>query len=154
VPAVRPPDARPRRLGAPARVGLPRARAGARPARPRRRAAPPDRRGGVVVLVRRGGGVLVRRLALALLLLATGCTAVPPGPLEEDPRWQDVMRRGHLASRGTLYVEPPRLEQPSGLALAEAAPVTVDDDGHATLWPERLPGGFAQELRELLKLNT
>lgn len=96
----------------------------------------------------------MRPLALALLLLATGCTAVPPGPLEEDPRWQDVMRRGHLASRGSLYVEPPRLEQPRGLALAEAAPVTVDDDGHATLWPERLPEGFAQEMRELLKLNT
>ncbi len=99
-------------------------------------------------------GALRQLASLALLLLAAGCTAVPPGPLEEDPRWQDVMRRGHLASRGTLYVEPPRLEQPGDLALAEAAPVTVDDDGHATFWPDRLPGGFAQELRELLKLNT
>ena len=101
---------------------------------------------------------LTPRLAAALALsfacvALNGCATTPPGPLKESAHWKDVMRAGHLPDQGTLFIAAPTLQQPADLKLADAAPVSVGDDGSA-YWPQELPAGFVDDLRHILQRNS
>ena len=85
-------------------------------------------------------------LLLLCGLLASGCAVVPPCALEEDERWQDLMREGHLASRGAVFLTAPRLERPAELVLEEAAPVCLEEDN--AYWPEALSGASHLRIRQ------
>lgn len=92
-------------------------------------------------------------LALALLVSGVACSAVPPGPLESDPRWRDLMRDGRLASRGRVYVLPPQLSRSLEVGLEAEVPVALLGEGRSRYCPA-LPEGFFHELREILQRNS
>lgn len=92
-------------------------------------------------------------LGVVLLVLTGGCSVVPPGPLESDPRWRDLMSDGTLSSRGLVYVAPPRLERSSELRFSPEAAVTLEPAGQSKYCPP-LPPGFTRELRSILERNS
>ena len=92
-------------------------------------------------------------LILALLVSCAGCSVVPPGPLESDPRWRDLMRDGSLPSRGRIYVLPPQLSRSLEVDLAPQVPVALLGEGRSRYCPP-LPPGFFRELREILLRNS
>jgi hypothetical protein len=92
-------------------------------------------------------------LGAALLLSCAACSVVPPGQLEEDPRWRDLMRDGSLPSRGRVYVTAPRLARAAELVLEAEVPVALLGEGRSYYCPP-LPEGFARELREILLRNS
>ena len=92
-------------------------------------------------------------LLLTVLVCCAGCSAVPPGPLESDPRWRDLMRDGSLPSRGRVYVLPPQLSRSLKADLEVQAPVALLGEGRSRYCPP-LPPGFFRELREILQRNS
>lgn len=92
-------------------------------------------------------------LTLALLLAGVGCSVVPPGPLEEDLRWRDLMRDGSLPSRGVVYVLPPRLARAPARALEAEVPVALLGEGQSRYCPPLRPE-FLRGLRAILQRNS